>query len=120
MQNVKPKFGEIFYAVLEESGHIQGGRRPVLIAQNDKGNQYSPTVEIIPMSSKTKKARHLPTHVIVSADRENGLMKESVVLAEQVQTINKTQLLGRLGRLGHTDLIAVGKARLVQSPFPAI
>lgn len=118
MQNVKPKFGEIFYAVLQAEGNIQGGRRPVLIAQNDVGNRHSPTVEIIPMSRRTKKASYMPTHVLVQANHENGLDSESVVLAEQVQTINMSQLGKRLGRLSRAELVSVGKARCIQSPFP--
>lgn len=118
MKNVKPQFGEIFYAVLYSEGNVQSGRRPVLIAQNDVGNRHSPTVEIIPMSRRTKKASYMPTHVLVPASRENGLDAESVVLAEQVQTINMSQLSRRIGRLTHAELVSVGRARCIQSPFP--
>jgi mRNA interferase MazF len=117
---VEPKFGDIFFASISGDGHIQAGNRPVLIAQNDVGNHFSPTVEVIPISSRIEKARrkHLPTQVIVIADQLNGLSEDSVVLGEQPRTINKTQLLSRIGRLGRRDLVEVGKARSIQSPFP--
>ena len=79
---MEPKFGEIFYAALSGDGHVQAGNRPVLIAQNDIGNHFSPTVEVIPISSRIEKARrkHLPTQVIVAADHLNGLSEDSVIL----------------------------------------
>ena len=118
MKHIKPKFGELYFADLQASGSVQGGRRPVLIVQNDIGNRHSPTVEIIPLSSRTQKADYMPTHVTIQASEENGLSKNSVVLAEQVQTINRTQLKTLLGQLAHCDLVMIGRARRIQSPFP--
>ena len=120
MQNsVQPKFGDIFYADLVGGENIQGGIRPVVIAQNDVGNKHSPIVEVIPMSSRIRKAAYMPTHVIVHANQMNGLRRDSVVLAEQPVTINKNQLLNKVGILDTQSLILIGQARRIQSPFPA-
>jgi len=112
------KFGDIFFAELSADENIQGGTRPVVIVQNNIGNSHSPTVEILPMSSQISKAMYMPTHVIVPADYENGLVKDSVVLAEQVTTINKKRLKRKIGSLRHEYLVKIGRARNIQSPFP--
>ena len=114
------KFGEIYLARLEGDGHEQRGRRAVIIAQNDLGNRHSPTVEIIPLSSKIQKARHLPTHVFIRADKSTGLKMDSLALAEQPKTIDKSKLICRIGHLTHESLVAIGAARRIQSPFPTI
>ena len=112
------KFGDIYLARLVGEGHEQQGVRAVVIAQNNVGNRYAPTVEIIPMSARTHKARHLPTHVFIKADATNGLRSDSLVLAEQTNTIDKTKLIHRIGSLTHEALVAIGVARQIQSPFP--
>ena len=90
--------GEIYYADLSPVvGSEQGGLRPVLIIQNDIGNRYSPTVIVAAITSKIDKAR-LPTHIEIPAE-EYGLTKDSVVLAEQVRTIDKRRLRERVGVL---------------------
>lgn len=113
-----PAFGDVYFADLRIDKCIQGGERPVVIVQNNRGNACSPTVEVLPLTSKTKKAAYLPTHVFVEASRENGLYKDSVVLAEQVVTINKERLISRIGRMGHDTLVTIGRARSIQAPFP--
>lgn len=118
LKHIKPKFGELYFADLQASGSVQGGRRPVLIVSNDTGNYHSTIVEIVPLSSRVHKADHMPTHVTISANDENGLASDSVALAEQVQTINQSQLRAWLGRLAHGDLVQIGRARRIQSPFP--
>lgn len=118
MKNQVPQFGDIFYASLTQDGCVQGGTRPVVIVQNNIGNLHSPIVEVLPITTKTQKANYMPTHVIVSANHENGLRSDSVVLAEQVRVINKTQLGNKIGILSHGDLVEIGRARNVQSPFP--
>ena len=93
---MKVKRGDIFYADLSPVvGSEQGGVRPVLVVQNDIGNKYSPTVIIAAITSQMNKVK-LPTHVEVSA--EFGLPKNSVVLLEQIRTIDKKRL-----RVGFTD-----------------
>ena len=92
------KRGDIFYADLSPVvGSEQGGLRPVLIVQNDVGNRYSPTVIAAAITSKLGKAR-LPTHIDVYADRV-GLQRDSVVLLEQMRTIDKQRLKEKMGHL---------------------
>ncbi len=90
--------GEIYYADLSPVvGSEQGGMRPVLIVQNDVGNRYSPTVIAAAITSQQNKAR-LPTHIEIEA-RTYGLSKNSIVLLEQVRTLDKRRLRERMGCL---------------------
>ncbi len=92
------KRGEIYYADLSPVvGSEQGGIRPVLILQNDIGNRYSPTIIVAAITSKTGKAK-LPTHIEVEGERF-GLPKDSVILLEQLRTIDKKRLMEKLGGL---------------------
>ena len=92
------KRGEIYYADLSPVvGSEQGGVRPVLIVQNDTGNRHSPTVIAAAITSQTGKAK-LPTHIEVAADR-CGLPKDSVILLEQIRTLDKRRLRERMGRV---------------------
>lgn len=92
------KRGDIFYADLSPVvGSEQGGLRPVLIVQNDIGNKYSPTVIAAAITSKLDKAK-LPTHIDVYAE-EFGLAKNSVVLLEQIRTLDKRRLREKMGHL---------------------
>jgi mRNA interferase MazF len=92
------KRGDIFYADLSPVvGSEQGGVRPVLIVQNDTGNRHSPTVIAAAITSQTGKAK-LPTHIELAA-RQYGLPKDSVVLLEQIRTLDKRRLRERMGRL---------------------
>ena len=117
--NDYPKCGDVFFASLSKDGHVQGGVRPVMIAQNDMGNKYSPTIGIIPFSSKTDKAKYLPVHVVISATSNNGLKMDSVVLTEQTRIIPREQLLGRIGSLCELDLARIKEAFIKQFPFCA-
>ena len=90
--------GEIYYADLSPVvGSEQGGMRPVLIVQNDVGNRYSPTVIAAAITTQQNKAR-LPTHIEIEA-RTYGLSKNSIVLLEQVRTLDKRRLRERMGCL---------------------
>ena len=90
--------GDIYYADLSPVvGSEQGGLRPVLIIQNDIGNRYSPTVIAAAITSRLTKA-HLPTHIDIYADRV-GLAKDSVILLEQVRTLDKRRLREQMGHL---------------------
>lgn len=114
-----PHFGDIFYAELAGGLNIQGGRRPVVISQNDVGNKYSTTVEVIPMTAQINKASYMPTHVLIHPNAINHLSAPSIVLAEQIVTIHKDQLLNYVGSLTDDSIILIGRARRVQSPWPA-
>ena len=94
------KRGDIYYADLSPViGSEQGGIRPVLIIQNDMGNKYSPTVIIAAITSQINKAK-LPTHVEISSE-EYGLNKDSVILLEQVRTIDKRRLKDKIGHISN-------------------
>ena len=103
------KRGEIYYADLSPVvGSEQGGIRPVLIIQNDVGNKYSPTVIAAAITSQRDKTK-LPTHISVDADG-CGLAKDSIVLLEQVRTIDKRRLKERMGALDGQDMGKVDHA----------
>ncbi len=109
------KRGDIFYADLSPVvGSEQGGLRPVLIIQNDVGNRYSPTVIAAAITSRTGKTR-LPTHIgveaAISAAGDNaGLMKNSVILLEQVRTLDKRRLKEKMGHLDESVMRKVNEA----------
>ncbi|MDO5707049.1 MAG: type II toxin-antitoxin system PemK/MazF family toxin [Andreesenia angusta] len=89
--------GDLYYADLSPViGSEQGGVRPVIVIQNDIGNRYSPTIIIAAITSQINKAK-LPTHIEIQAHRY-GLTKDSVVLLEQVRTIDKKRLKEKIGR----------------------
>lgn len=103
------KRGDIFYADLSPViGSEQGGIRPVLIIQNDVGNKYSPTVIAAAITSQINKAK-LPTHIEISA-QEYGLMKDSVILLEQIRTIDKRRLREKIGHLDDELMAKVNDA----------
>lgn len=103
--------GDIFYADLTPViGSEQGGIRPVMIIQNDIGNRYSPTVIVAAITSRLDK-HPLPTHV--SLDGNHGLRRNSVVLLEQVRTIDRSRLREYIGRLEPGNLQAVDQALAV-------
>lgn len=101
--------GDIFYADLSPVvGSEQGGMRPVLIIQNDTGNRHSPTVIAAAITSQTGKAR-LPTHIEFSG-QSAGLSRDSVVLLEQIRTIDKRRLRERMGHLDEDMMQQVDSA----------
>ena len=103
------KRGDIYYADLSPVvGSEQGGVRPVLIVQNDVGNKFSPTVIAAAITSQTDKS-HLPTHIYVQSV-ECGLHKDSVVLLEQIRTLDKRRLKECMGRLEDSTMDKVDHA----------
>ena len=101
--------GDVFYASLNPVvGSEQGGLRPVLIIQNDIGNTYSPTTIVAAITSQIKKGK-LPTHIELSAEKY-GLEKDSVVLLEQIRTIDKQRLREKITQLDEKIMIKVDAA----------
>jgi mRNA interferase MazF len=101
--------GDIFYADLSPViGSEQGGLRPVLIVQNDVGNRYSPTVIAAAITSRMGKTK-LPTHIDVSAP-DVGLAKDSVILLEQIRTLDKQRLKEKMGHLDDATMRVVNNA----------
>lgn len=103
------KRGEVFYADLSPViGSEQGGTRPVVIVQNDVGNRHSPTVIAAAITSRQDKTA-MPTHISIKGN-SCGLAKDSVVLLEQIRTIDKVRLKEKTGKLDDADLQKVNKA----------
>ena len=110
------KRGELYYADLSPViGSEQGGVRPVLVVQNDIGNKYSPTIIAAAVTSKMTKAK-LPTHIELCAN-DYGLSKDSVVLLEQIRTIDKRRLKERIGLLSDAMMNLVDNALLISLGF---
>lgn len=106
------KRGELYYADLSPVvGSEQGGVRPILILQNDIGNKYSPTVIAAAVTSQINKAK-LPTHIELDA-KSYGLSKDSVVLLEQIRTLDKRRLKDRIGELNELKMHQVNEALLI-------
>ena len=100
------KRGDIFYADLRPVvGSEQGGIRPVLIIQNDTGNRHSPTVICAAITSKMNKAK-LPTHVEIDACHYD-IVKDSVILLEQLRTIDKSRLIRKLTKLNQVESASI-------------
>ena len=103
------KRGDMYYADLSPViGSEQGGIRPVLIIQNDVGNRFSPTVIAAAITSQTNKSR-LPTHIHINSNAY-GLMKNSVILAEQIRTIDKSRLKEKIGQVDESVMGKVNNA----------
>ncbi|MBR5453062.1 MAG: type II toxin-antitoxin system PemK/MazF family toxin [Clostridia bacterium] len=103
------KRGDIYYADLSPVvGSEQGGLRPVLIVQNDVGNRYSPTVIAAAITSRLDKSR-LPTHIDIHGDRA-GLSRDSVVLLEQMRTLDKRRLKEKMGHLDDSAMDEINTA----------
>ena len=114
MASLNVKRGDIFYADLSPVvGSEQGGIRPVIIIQNDIGNRYSPTVIVAAITSQINKAK-LPTHVEISSE-EYGLNRDSVVLLEQIRTLDKKRLKEKIGHMTEDDMKKVNKSLLISS-----
>ena len=106
------KRGDIYYADLRPViGSEQGGVRPVLIVQNDTGNKHSPTVIVAAITSRMNKAK-LPTHVEIAAEKY-GVVKDSVILLEQVRTIDKSRLKEKVCHLDQDILKRIDHALCV-------
>ena len=108
--------GDLYSACLDPVvGSEQGGIRPVLVIQNDVGNRHSPTVIVLAVTGQLNKAR-LPTHVPIACEG-TGLVKDSVVLAEQIRTLDKRRLRERIGTLRPEVMAQVGEAVKISLGF---
>ncbi len=109
---MKVKRGDLYYADLSPvTGSEQGGVRPVVVVQNNVGNKYSPTTIVAAITSQMNKAK-LPTHVPISA-QNYGLPKNSVVLAEQLRTIDKKRLREKLGNIDDDAMDKIDEAIMI-------
>lgn len=113
------KRGDIYYADLSPViGSEQGGIRPVLVIQNDVGNKYSPTVIAAAITSQINKAK-MPTHIELAA-KEYGLNKDSVILLEQIRTIDKRRLREKIGRIDEKTMDSVNNALSISFGLVAV
>jgi len=107
--------GDVFFCNLScTQGSEQGGIRPVLVIQNDTGNKYSPTVIVAAITSSLKK-RNLPTHIVLEDFK--GLSKKSIVLLEQIRTLDKRRLKNKIGRVSDATLKKIDEALLISMGF---
>jgi len=91
--------GDMYFARLDPvTGSEQGGRRPVVICQNNVGNRYSPSFVVVPLTCNLGK-KPLPTHVLIPQSNTNGLDFDSLILTEQIRTIDRTRFAGYIGRI---------------------
>lgn len=105
------KKGDLFFADLNPVvGSEQGGVRPIVIIQNDKGNKYGPTTVVATITSRLTK-KPLPTHVEIKVG--NGITKKSIVMLEQIRTIDKTRLLEHIGTLEQEDVKRIDEALVI-------
>lgn len=105
---MKIKLGDIFYANLNPTiGSEQDGIRPVLVVQNNKGNKFSPTIVIVPITSSLTK-NDLPIHVVL--ENTKGLEKKSIALIEQIRTLDKRRLIKKITNISSIDLEKVKEA----------
>lgn len=110
------KRGELYYADLSPViGSEQGGVRPILIVQNDIGNKYSPTVIAAAITSRMTKAK-LPTHIELNGG-QYGLPKDSVILLEQIRTLDKQRLRDKIGELSEVEMRRVNDGLLISLGF---
>ena len=113
--------GDVFLADLGErdlgvnENHLQTGKRPIVIVQNDIGCYFSETVTMVPLTASLKKLGQ-PTHYVIRD--ASFLRKQSMAVAEQIATINKHQVIGFLGRLAQADMKGVDDALMIQLGFP--
>lgn len=106
------KRGELYYADLSPVvGSEQGGVRPILVVQNDIGNKYSPTIIAAAITSKLDKAK-LPTHIELSCC-EYGLEQDSIILLEQIRTLDKRRLTRKIGELSEYKMAQVERAMMI-------
>lgn len=110
---MKVRRGDLFYADLSPVlGSEQGGVRPVVVIQNEAGNKYSPTTIIAPITSRKNKTK-LPTHIKIGASEEYGLPKDSMILLEQIRTIDKQRLQDKIGHFDKRIMGNIDRAIVV-------
>lgn len=109
------KIGEIVIVKFHGDGHVQDGVRPAVIIQNDIGNKYSPTLQVIPVTSRMTK-KSLPTHVFLPAGT-GGLAKDSVAQCEGQQVINKYDVLNHIGALPDEYMQAICMGCIISTPL---
>lgn len=112
MEETKIERGDIFYADLGDnkiSDSEQTGVRPTVVISNNKCNEFSPTVIIACLTSKQKRT-DLPVHIPITKDKQNGLPMDSIVLLEQIKTIDRNKLYNKIGAICDEEMMKINKA----------
>lgn len=109
------KIGDVVWANFKGEYNVQNGVRPAIIVQNDKGNYYSPTVVVIPLTSRKTKAK-LPTHVEIPANIA-GLTKDSIVQCEGIRTISKEDIISVIGHMPNEYMAKISMASIWSTPM---
>lgn len=113
---MKIRRGDILYADMgvQYQGSMQGGMRPVVVVSNNRANEHSSVITVVPLSSKIYKKQNMPTHVFVSAYRSEGLEQHSLALCEQVTALNSDRIIGNIGKVDERTLAQITEAVQVQ------
>lgn len=111
------KTGGVYSADLPYIENVQSGFRPVIIIQNDEANKHAGFVHVVPLTARTGKADHMPTHVHLIPNGTNGLSKDSVALVENIRTAPKKCIRECIGYLQPEELAGIAKAMRIQFPF---
>ncbi len=115
------KFGDVLMVDFGQNNHssMQNGIRPAIVIQNDLGNKYSPMSIVLPLTSKMKKL-NMPCHKVLYKSKNNGLLCDSVILAEQVRSIDKTHILYKIGELNDKEKELALKAYFANVPYERV
>lgn len=116
MKRIQLMIGDIIWVKFEGKDHIQNGVRPAVVIQNNKGNFYSPTVQVVPLTSKMNKAK-LPTHCIIRKGEITGLKVDSIAQCEGSRLISQSDVIGKIGKASDVDMKNISKCCLVNNPF---
>lgn len=112
-----PVDGDVYLAEIPHEDYLQSGLRPVIIAQNVKGNASNHHIHMIPITSKLQKATSLPTHVLLNSSEQNGLKRDSVALVENCRPLPKSCLIRKIGELNPEERGKIGKAFRIHIPL---
>lgn len=116
MKRIQLMIGDIIWVKLEGKEHIQNGVRPAIVIQNNKGNFYSPTIQVVPLTSKMTKSK-LPTHCIIRKNEKTRLKMDSVAQCEGARLISQADVIGKIGEATKQDMKNISKCCLINNPF---
>lgn len=116
MKKLDLQLGDIIWTNFRGKDHIQNGIRPSVVVQNNRGNHFSTTVQVVPLTSRLDKTK-LPTHTIIPNNQTTGLKKKSVAQCEGSRLISKSDVLGQIGRMDFHSMKEVAKCWLINNPL---
>lgn len=116
MKDMRLEMGDICWIKFSGENHIQNGVRPAIIIQNNKGNVFSPTVQVVPLTSRLNKTK-LPTHAIIENTAMTGLSRKSIAQCEGIRIVGKNDILGKIGKVDKKAMKEVSKCLLINMPL---